>query len=116
MTGYSPRDKKVQFVLVIEGMANLLVMFAKLVVELWIESLAIVGDAIHSLLDVTSNIVALAVMRFQLYLLIVNIPMASVSLKLLLYIFWRRYLTWCSLIRSAYFCIPRFSSSSIKIG
>ena len=65
MTGYSRRDKKVQFILVIEGMANLLVFFVKLVVGISTGSLAIVGDAIHSFIDVANNIVALVVMRFS---------------------------------------------------
>jgi cation diffusion facilitator family transporter len=59
------RDKKVQRVILIEGSANLVVLVAKLIVGLKTGSLAIVGDAIHSLTDVANNIVAWVVVRIS---------------------------------------------------
>ncbi len=57
------KDKKVQQVILIEGLYNLLVLVLKLVVGLATHSLAIVGDAIHSLTDVLNNVVIWIVMR-----------------------------------------------------
>ena len=59
------RDKDVQRVLITEGLVNLLVLIAKLVVGLATGSLAIIGDAIHSLTDVINNIVAWLIIRFS---------------------------------------------------
>jgi len=50
---------------VIEGTINFLVLLAKLVVGLSTGSLAIVGDAIHSLTDVINNIVAWIVTKIS---------------------------------------------------
>jgi len=57
------RDKDVQRVILIEGLINLLVLMAKLAVGFTTGSLAIIGDAIHSLTDVINNIVAWVVIR-----------------------------------------------------
>jgi len=59
------RDKSVQRVILIEGSVNLVVLVAKLIVGLSTGSLAIVGDAIHSLTDVVNNIVAWIVIRIS---------------------------------------------------
>jgi len=59
------RDKNVQRVIVIEGTINFLVLLAKLAVGLSTGSLAIVGDAIHSLTDVINNIVAWIVTKIS---------------------------------------------------
>jgi len=61
----SQRDKNVQRVILIEGSVNLVVLVAKLIVGLSTGSLAIVGDAIHSLTDVINNIVAWIVIRIS---------------------------------------------------
>jgi len=61
----SERDRKVQRLIILEGLANLLVLLAKLFVGLSTGSLAILADAIHSLTDVANNIVAWIVIRFS---------------------------------------------------
>ena len=65
MNNNSQRDKNVQRVILIEGSINFVVLVAKLVVGLSAGSLAIVGDAIHSLTDVVNNIVAWIVTRIS---------------------------------------------------
>ena len=65
MINMPQRDKDVQRVLITEGLVNLLVLIAKLVVGLATGSLAIIGDAIHSLTDVINNIVAWLIIRFS---------------------------------------------------
>lgn len=57
------KEQKVQQIIVIEGLYNLLVLILKLVVGLATNSLAIIGDAIHSLTDVLNNVVIWLVMR-----------------------------------------------------
>ena len=59
------RDKQVQRVIVIEGLANLIVLLAKLFAGISSGSLAILADAIHSLTDVINNIVAWVVVRIS---------------------------------------------------
>jgi cation diffusion facilitator family transporter len=59
------RDKDVQRIILIEGSVNLLVLIAKVVVGLTTGSLAIIGDAIHSLTDVVNNVVAWIVIRLS---------------------------------------------------
>jgi len=61
----SRRDKDVQRVILIEGSANLVVLFAKLIVGFSTGSLAIIGDAVHSLTDVLNNVVAWVVTRLS---------------------------------------------------
>lgn len=57
------RDQQVRRIIVIEGFANLAVLLVKAGVGLATGSLAILGDAIHSLTDVANNIVAWVVVR-----------------------------------------------------
>jgi cation diffusion facilitator family transporter len=52
------RDRQVLRIILIEGFANLVVLVVKLVVGLGTGSLAVLGDAIHSLTDVMNNILA----------------------------------------------------------
>ena len=59
------RDKNIQRILITEGFVNLLVLIAKIIVGLTTGSLAIIGDAIHSLTDVINNIVAWFIIRFS---------------------------------------------------
>ena len=59
------RDSKVQRILLIEGSVNLLVFVAKLIVGLTTGSLAILGDAIHSMTDVINNVIAWSVVRLS---------------------------------------------------
>lgn len=59
------RDKKVRHIILIEGLANLLVLIVKTIVGLSTGSMAILADAIHSLTDITNNIVAWIVIRFS---------------------------------------------------
>jgi len=66
ITGNSSlRDKNVQRIILIEGSANFLVLLAKLWVGIITGSLAILGDAIHSLTDIINNIVAWFVIRLS---------------------------------------------------
>lgn len=57
------KDKKVRQIIFIEGVYNVIVLGLKLIVGLATNSLAIIGDAIHSLTDVLNNIVIWLVMR-----------------------------------------------------
>jgi cation diffusion facilitator family transporter len=57
------RDRSIQRIIIIEGLANLTILFAKLAVGLSTGSLAVLGDAVHSLTDVANNIVAWIVIR-----------------------------------------------------
>jgi cation diffusion facilitator family transporter len=57
------RDQIVRRVLLVEGSANLCVLAAKLVVGLSTGSMAVIGDAIHSLADLGNNVVALTVLH-----------------------------------------------------
>lgn len=59
----SEKDRQVLRVILIEGTANLLVLAAKLVVGLATGSLAVLGDALHSVTDVLNNGLAWMVMR-----------------------------------------------------
>ena len=59
------RDKQVRRIIFIEGLANLLVLIIKTVVGLSTGSMAILADAIHSLTDITNNIVAWIVIHFS---------------------------------------------------
>ncbi|MFC1665828.1 cation diffusion facilitator family transporter [Pseudomonadota bacterium] len=59
------RDKDVRRIILVEGLANLIILLAKVTVGLTTGSLAIIGDAIHSLTDVVNNIVAWAVTRLS---------------------------------------------------
>ena len=59
------RDHSVRRVILIEGTANLAVLLAKLVVGFATGSLAVLGDAVHSLTDLSNNVVAWTVMRLS---------------------------------------------------
>ncbi|ODS24950.1 cation transporter [Candidatus Endobugula sertula] len=53
----------VKKVLIIEGIVNTLIMSGKLMIGLTTQSVAIVGDAVHSLTDVFNNIVAFLMVK-----------------------------------------------------
>ena len=57
------RDRQILRVILIEGLANLTVLCIKLVVGIFTGSLAVLGDAVHSLTDVINNIAAWFVTR-----------------------------------------------------
>lgn len=57
------RDSRILRIILIEGLANVTVLVIKLVVGLGTGSLAVLGDAVHSLTDVINNIVAWLVTR-----------------------------------------------------
>ena len=63
MNSKPQKDKNVQRVILIEGSINFAVLIAKLAVGLSTGSLAIIGDAIHSLTDVVNNVVAWLVVK-----------------------------------------------------
>lgn len=65
MTDRSQRDRQVLRVILIEGAANTAVLVMKLAVGISTSSLAVLGDAIHSLTDVMNNIVAWIVLRLS---------------------------------------------------
>lgn len=65
MNNFSQRDKQVRRVILIEGLANLMVLGIKLIVGLSTGSMAIMADAIHSLTDIANNVVAWIVMRYS---------------------------------------------------
>jgi len=59
------RDRQVRRVIIIEGLANVAVLALKLVVGVSTGSLAVLGDALHSLSDVANNAVAWFVVRIS---------------------------------------------------
>jgi len=59
------RDQAIQRVILIEGLANVFVLALKLAVGLSTGSLAVLGDAIHSLSDFANNVVAWFVIRLS---------------------------------------------------
>lgn len=61
----SDRERQVRRVIVIEGLANMAVLSLKLVVGVSTGSLAVLGDALHSLSDVANNAVAWIVVRIS---------------------------------------------------
>jgi cation diffusion facilitator family transporter len=56
---------QVRTVIIIEGLADLVMMLTKLAVGLSTNSAAIVGDALHSLTDLCNNIIALIALRIS---------------------------------------------------
>jgi cation diffusion facilitator family transporter len=56
-------DSRLQRVIVVTGIGNLVVLLAKTAVGISTGSLALLGDAIHSLADLANNVVALVVVR-----------------------------------------------------
>ena len=65
MNDSKSRDQQVRRVILIEGAANLLVLISKTAVGLSTGSMAILADAIHSLTDLTNNIIAWIIMHFS---------------------------------------------------
>ncbi len=65
MMDFSQRDRQVRRVILIEGLANLLVLISKTIVGLSTGSMAILADALHSLTDLVNNVVAWIVMHFS---------------------------------------------------
>jgi cation diffusion facilitator family transporter len=63
MNQMQQRDASILRIILIEGAANLAVLLIKLVVGLMTGSLAVLGDAVHSLTDVINNIAAWFVTR-----------------------------------------------------
>ncbi|MEM7466312.1 MAG: cation diffusion facilitator family transporter [Pseudomonadota bacterium] len=59
------RDRQVQYVILIEGFANLAVLILKVIVGFSTGSLAILADAAHSLSDLANNIVVWFVIRLS---------------------------------------------------
>ncbi len=59
------RDRRVRKVLLLEGAANLTVLLMKAAVGLATGSVAILGDAVHSLTDLTNNALALLAQRLS---------------------------------------------------
>ena len=65
MSDAARRDLLVRRIILLEGVANFVVLLAKLTVGLSTGSLAVLGDAIHSLTDVVNNVVAWVVIRMS---------------------------------------------------
>ena len=65
MNDSTKRDRQVQRIILVEGAANFIVLISKLIVGISTGSLAVLGDAVHSLTDVTNNIVAWAVIKLS---------------------------------------------------
>lgn len=65
MNDNAKRDRQVQRIILLEGAANLIVLIAKLTVGFSTGSLAVLGDAVHSVTDVTNNVIAWAVIRLS---------------------------------------------------
>lgn len=65
LTDISKRDREVQRIILVEGAANVLVLIGKLVVGISTGSLAVLGDAVHSLTDVVNNVITWGVIRLS---------------------------------------------------
>jgi cation diffusion facilitator family transporter len=65
MAASSDRDRQVRRVILIEGLANLSVLLLKTWVGATTGSMAVLGDALHSLTDVANNVVAWVVIRIS---------------------------------------------------
>ncbi len=72
MADIPQRDEEVQRIILIEGSVNLLVLIAKVIAGFTTGSLAIIGDAIHSLTDIVNNIIAWIVFDYRVYPRILN--------------------------------------------
>jgi len=59
------RHKNIKRIILIEGLANLTVLVAKAIVGVSTGSLAVIGDALHSLTDVANNVVAWLVIHLS---------------------------------------------------
>jgi cation diffusion facilitator family transporter len=65
MVDITKRDSQVQRIILVEGAANLLVLIGKLIVGVSTGSLAVLGDAVHSLTDVINNVIAWGVIKLS---------------------------------------------------
>jgi len=65
MSDSTKRDRQVQRIILIEGAANFLVLIGKLIVGISTGSLAVLGDAVHSLTDVINNVIAWGVIKLS---------------------------------------------------
>lgn len=65
MSDSTQRDRQIQRIILIEGAANFAILIAKLIVGISTGSLAVLGDAVHSLTDVTNNLVAWVVVKLS---------------------------------------------------
>lgn len=65
MSDSTERDRQVRRIILIEGVANFLVLIGKLVVGISTGSLAVLGDAVHSLTDVMNNVIAWGVVKLS---------------------------------------------------
>jgi cation diffusion facilitator family transporter len=65
MSDSTQRDRQVQRIILLEGAANFVILIAKLIVGTSTGSLAVLGDALHSLTDVTNNLVAWGVIKLS---------------------------------------------------
>jgi len=65
MSGSRSKDNSVQRIILIEGAANFLVLALKTWVGITTGSLAVLGDALHSLTDIFNNVVAWVVIRIS---------------------------------------------------
>jgi cation diffusion facilitator family transporter len=63
MSHMEQRDIKILRIILIEGFANLIVLIIKIAVGVGTGSLAVLGDAVHSLTDIINNIVAWFITR-----------------------------------------------------
>ncbi|MCR9255369.1 MAG: cation diffusion facilitator family transporter [Alphaproteobacteria bacterium] len=61
----SRRDRQIQRIILIEGAANVLVLIGKVIAGLSTGSLSILGDAIHSLVDVANNVIAWGIVKLS---------------------------------------------------
>lgn len=59
------KELAVQRIIIVEGLANLIVLLGKLWVGLVTGSLAVLGDAVHSFSDVVNNVIAWVVTRLS---------------------------------------------------
>jgi cation diffusion facilitator family transporter len=65
MSDVTNRDRQVQRIILVEGAANVLVLIGKLIVGISTGSLAVLGDAVHSLTDVVNNVIAWGVIKLS---------------------------------------------------
>ena len=65
MSDAARRDRLVRRIILVEGFANLVVLLGKVIVGLSTGSLAVLGDAVHSLTDVANNAVAWVVVKLS---------------------------------------------------
>ncbi len=65
MSDAARRDLLIRRIILLEGLANFIVLLAKLTVGLSTGSLAVLGDAVHSLTDLSNNVVAWVVIKLS---------------------------------------------------